>query len=513
MSAATSDPRLARWTDARPPAGLELRAHPSFELVREETAKLEATTGAGPDWALVLRHGDELLSKVGRDVVVGAALASALAHREGVAGTALGARLLAALLADASALPTRARARANAMALFLGRAELVLASAKEADRGRLVALGDALDALESAAASLESEAPSMHALKDAAARLLAALPAPAPEVIPPPPPLPPSTPVFVLPPPAAPALPPSPLEALPDRAEQVPSFLRRTSSALIAAAALVRGPTPLDAEALRLTLVGLYLPVAAAPEIAREGRTALAPPPRLVLDAAQKAASAAPPEQASREVIGALEKHRFALDLHLFLSRALGRAGAASAAELHRREMEGLVARLPALLERSFSDGSPFASPELRTWLAPPSPAASDESPPAPADRWDEVAQLARTARAREALTLGSSLASAAPSARDRFALRTRLARVAEDASATPLAAELYAALAADAERLGLDEWEPALVAPVLAGLLRTAPAGAPGRAAAFARLARVSPAAAFEVSAQPSATPAKTGR
>ncbi len=504
------DARLARWTAPLAASSAEPRAHPSFEAIREETTKLDAAALAGPDWELVVRHGDEFLSSVGRDLLVGAALAAGLAHREGVAGATLGARVLSALLADATTLPPRPRARANALALFLSRAELALESSKDRSRAGLEVLRGAVDELEVAAATLGAEAPSLRVLREQTARILASLPAPAAE--PPPPPLPTSAPVFVMPPPA-PAPVPGVLEALPDRAEQVPAFLRRTSGTLLGAAALLRAASSTDAEALRLGLVALYLPVSQVPEATQGARTALAAPPKLVLESVAKAAATAPALQAVREALSAIEKHRFALDFHVHLARALGRAEAREAAALHRREIDALLARLPTLAERQFSDGTPFASSEARAWLEPASRSLDPAASVPVDDPWDEVRALAREGRAADALARGAALAETGPSARDRFALRTRLAALAEELLALPLAAELYAALADDAARRGLDEWDPALVAPVLVGLLRIAPAGDATRGPAFARLARVSPSAALAVCTRSHATPAKPGR
>src|SRR5262249_23183681 len=148
--------------------------------------------------------------------------------------------------------------------------------------------------------------------------------------------------VFVQPPPM-----PSPTvattsEALPDRAEQVPAFVRRTATQLIAAAALGRSASPLDADAIRMMLVALYLPITAAPETTRERRTALPAPPKLALETLKRQQATASAETLVRDALGALERSRFTLDLHVVLGGALDRAGAVRAASAHRHEIVGL---------------------------------------------------------------------------------------------------------------------------------------------------------------------------
>lgn len=509
--------RLARWTGPLTSPHPDPRSHPAFDAIRTEVAKLESPTGGTTDWAEVVRLADGYLGEVARDVIVGAALASALGHREGVLGITLGARVLAALLREPSATPARPRARANALLSFVARAEIALDASRERARPALAALVAALDELdEVAGATLGDDAPSLRPLKDRARAALDALPPPEPAT----PPAAPSASVFAPPPPMPSTASPTPaLEpSLPDRAEQVPAFVRRVAGQLVPAAALLRGASPLDADALRVTLVALYLPIHAAPETTRDARTALAAPPKLVLESLAKHHGSAAPESVVRDALGALERSRFALDLHVYLARGLERAGASAAVAVHRHELRGLLARLPELLDREFSDGTRFASPDARALFASwePTHATSDAASTGLPSAADEIRALARAGRPADALALGARACREAPSARARFECTLAMALAAEDARALPLAVELHAALQELVEQHALGSWEPELAASALRAAIRIGTAsGAPDAAtrALFARLARIDPRAAFEVSSALGATPAKPGR
>lgn len=527
----TTDARLARWTAPLPAPCADPRAHATYELVRAELAKLESPTGGAVDWAEVLRAGDTFLGEVGRDLMVAGPVATALAHREGAAGLTVGARLLTALLADPATAPPRTRARSSAIEAFATRAELALDTAKDRTRGTLELLGAACADLDDAASrALGSDAPSLRGIRERVAGALATLPAPAPLPTPspspsPPPPPPPAS-VFAPPPPLPPpALPPQPapsVDALPDRVEQVPSFVRRLAGQLVPAAALARSASVLDADALRWTLVALYLPITTAPETTRDARTALPAPPKLVLEQLDKQSATAAPEAIVRDALAALERSRFALDLHAHLSRALDRAGAgaARAREIHRHEVEGLLARLPELLDREFSDGTPFASPSTRAHFAswgtavPSPPSGSGDDPVA---RLREAAQGGRTA---DAIAIGTAERRSAGAGRARFALTLAMAEVAHDARATALAVELASTLVDDVDRHALDAWDPALATEALRLAARIL--GAPPGGALFTRVARVDPRAALDLAALAAptpptstshATPARSGR
>lgn len=525
-----SDARLTIWLAPIATPATEPRFHPAYESVRIETAKLDSPSAGPPDWAAVLASGDLFLREVGKDLVVATSLAIALGHREGARGLSTGLELVTALLRAPGASPPRPRARANALAFLATRGESLWdARPPERERAVLEALSLSLAALGSCASeTLGSDAPSFRGLSERAQRARESLPV-EPALPPPPPPLvatPETNAVFAAPPPVLPPPAPTPpapplpsSDALAPRPESIPTLLRKHAASILETAAQMRTGSPLDPDALRVLLVALYLPISAPPPTSRGARTALAPPPKLTLDAIERLSENGAPDAIGREVLGALERNRLALDLHVHLARALDRAGdaGAQARRVHRHELTGLHARLPTLATLEFSDGTPLAAPATRELLDAlvrgPEVAPAEGSTLSPLQT---ARDLARDGRLTEALALATRARTEAPSGRARFEATLGLAAIAEEARALPLAEELHAALLRELDDRRVDAWDPELAAMALVAHLRFA-RGAAGKEALakalFGRLAVVDPTAALAFATPAHATPAKTIR
>jgi type VI secretion system protein VasJ len=516
---AVSDARLALWLAPVATPHAEPRFHPTYETVRSETAKLDSPAAGPPDWAAVLSAGDVFLREVGKDLVVATSLAIALGHREGTRGLATGLDLVGALARAKETAPARPRARANALAFLVARGESLLdGRPPERDRAALDALSRSIEAaLASASDALGADAPSFRPLVDRVQRARASLPS---EVAPAPAPPPPEPRAVFEPPPPPPTPPPlSSSETVATRPDSIPTQLRKSAAALLETALLMRAASPLDADALRVLLVALYLPMSASPPTTRGARTSLPPPPKLALDSIERSATDAAPDALVRDILSALERNRLALDLHLHLARALDRAGerGAAAKSVHAHELRGLVTRLPSLSSLEFSDGSPFATPPTREMFDElargPAPALADAASP---PLRETARELARDGRLPDALALASRARNEAPSGRARFEATLVLASIAEEARALPLAEELHASLLRELEERRIDAWDPDLAASALVAHLRFV-RGAPGKEALakalFGRLAVVDPTLALTFATTAHATPAKTVR
>lgn len=507
--------RVDAWLGPIASPSLEPRFHPTYETIRSETAKLDSPTSSPPDWAAVAASGDLFLRDVGKDLVVATSLAVALGYREGARGLTAGIDLVTGLLRTPDAAPPRARARANALAFLSARVEALWdGRPPERERAALDSLSRSIASLDACATEmLGNDAPSFRGLSDRVARALAALPGAVAPAAPPPPAAEEPPAVFAPPPP----LPSS--EPLVPRAESLPTLVRKHAAALLETAAQMRATAPLDADALRVLLVSLYLPITAPPPTSRGARTSLPPPPKLAIETIERLSEAAPPEAVVREVLGALERNRLALDLHLQLARALERAGepGADARRVHRHELTGLHARLPILASLEFSDGTPLAAPATREMLdgllAPTKPPAAPEPTESP---MAAARALAREGRLTEALSLAGRVRNGASSGRRRFDATLGLAAIAEEARAFPLAEELHAALLREVDDRKIDAWDPELAAAALVAHLRFVRA-VPGKEALakslFGRLAVLDPAVALGFATPPHATAAKTVR
>jgi type VI secretion system protein VasJ len=427
------------------------------------------------DWKRVEAGTTTLLKGKTKDLVLAAYLAHALQVNEGVDGLTTGMTLMAGLLdrywesmqPDAS----RMRGRANALQWFLDRAVPGLqampegsASAAQADtlERAAVRLG------ELAQGRLGQAAPAFGSLVAAVTRLRPSTPVQAVESATPAAVSMAAGPAYSLP--APPAVGGDPREAL-----------ERIGATLVDLAARIREAAPTDPAAYRTARMGLWMHLDAAPA-ASGGRTAIpALPtpmlPRLAL-LEQNVQWAALLEEAE----SALPRHRFALDLHRFSWLALqglgpdyDRARAAVASELRV-----LLARMPGLPGLAFSDGTGLADARTKAWIEdvvlarpPPARAAGPELEDAP-PALEEVARKLVEGRIAEALEGFRAVSAQLPPGRRRFLVRLEFADTCARAGLTQLALAMYQGLDADAQGHRLDEWDPALAASTLKGLIAT---------------------------------------
>ncbi|MBI3596685.1 MAG: type VI secretion system domain-containing protein, partial [Nitrospirae bacterium] len=149
----------------------------------------------------------------------------------------------------------------------------------------------------------------------------------------------------------------------------------------------------------------------------------------------------------------------------------------ATAKEAVSAEVRTLLRRLPALLDCRFSDGTPFAAPDTRSWIEREVSLSGDGSaPPASAakesDRLAEVREkadlLLRERKAKEAIALYHGKIAEAPASRDRFVLRLELARLSLQSGFPRLAFSQLDALDREMDRYALEEWDPPLALEVL---------------------------------------------
>jgi type VI secretion system protein VasJ len=178
-------------------------------------------------------------------------------------------------------------------------------------------------------------------------------------------------------------------------------------------------------------------------------------------------------------------------------------------------ELCALMRRLPGLSELSFSNGVAFADADTRTFLtativAGPGGAAAgggSADDPAQGEALAAARALAVSGKKLESLSAFEQVLRQAKSGRARFQARLGLASAMLAAGDALLAAGLFGALYEEIDRLGLDEWEPALAADCLADyhdcLTRSGPSPemAQRRSVVYARLCRVDPRRALKSS------------
>ncbi|HEY6098346.1 MAG TPA: type VI secretion system protein TssA, partial [Anaeromyxobacter sp.] len=486
-------PFLDPIAGAPTPAGAALRLDPSYQNVANEVAKLDAPTGGEVDWRSVVRGAGDLLKARTKDVVLASYLAHGLHATGGLDGLSTGLALVADLLDQywETAFPEvkRIKGRLNAVQWLLERTKAVLP-------GIQAGAGDAaaVDGLEAAAqrlaevvrARFADQAPAMGPLLEEVARLKGEVEQARP---PPPPTAAPSATPAPAQPAAAPAAPaaaaPSPLPEAPAGAlagaEQATDFLRNVGASLASAAGVLRRAEATDPLAYRVLRTGLWLHMQSAPG-GTGGKTAVPPPPEALR--AQLAALAQNQRWPAllEEAESALTQHRFWLDLHRHSAQALGAQGGgqARAREAIVVELRALLSRMPQLPSLSFADGSALADAQTRSWLdeevlARPSGGARDggaEADVADAEKLAEAKKQLAAGQVAEALGALRAIAAARTDGRGRFAARLELARAAAGAGLLALAKATYDELDREALEHRLDDWEPALAAETLKGLI-----------------------------------------
>jgi type VI secretion system protein VasJ len=532
--------RAKPWMDPIPgpsPAGVSAKLEPAYQAVANEMSKLDMPAGGAIDWKMVAKSSGELLRSRTKDLLIASYLAHALHMTQGLDGLTAGVTLLAEMvdrLWDCLHPEVkRLRGRANAIEWFLEKTSLALPA------GELASTELAkVEALEAAAQRLGQvvrerfggAAPAAGPLLERIERMrltIAAPPPPAKADAPPPEDEPATAKSsaagagtlvgaetsMAAGTPIATSLPAAPTGALGAVAD-VPEFLRDVGNALIGAAGALRQANSADATSYRILRIGLWLHLS-VPPLASGGKTQIPPPPEPLRERLALMAQNQKWTSLLEECESSAQQHRFALDLHRLSWQALAGLGSSHepARQVLAAEMRSLFSRMPQLPALSFGDGSPFADPQTRSWIAEEvlkQDAASSARKSLGVDAesmFADAKKLLGASQAGEALALLQEGVVSARGGRERFLARLELARLAAGSGLMAIAKATYEELGEEAAAHDLDAWEPDTVAECLKGLITCAraltkdPRGAAADLTAhYRRLCRLDPAAAHEV-------------
>ena len=463
--------------------GENARHDPKHEGIREEVAKLNRATSGEVDWKLVRDSGRALLEEQSKDFVIACYFAVASYVLEGVGGLVTGIAAISALLRDHwdDGYPPvkRLRGRINAIDWFVERVDSLghLVPKDTGDTDFQLLSRAAADLQELVFERFEDEAPSIYGLKETLGRIELSMvedapPAPQPDqptagadtadtsaAVPTP-----AAPKPATPPPAVDLAAPSEPMTTPD---EVVKFLRTVGGSLHKASEAFFKSAPSDPLPFRLARRGLYLHFVDAPPASSGNRTAVRPPPGDTEQHLNALLSNKDWAALLDQAESALGQHRLWFDLHRYVAVALTGLGHDGARDAVVAETLSFVQRLPELLDREFSDGRPFASPETRKWLSASgfgSSSSADQG--GNSDELDqqlaEAQQLALGGKLEEAVKSLSAIAGGQDvSGRDRFRAKLAMARASAAAGAHRLADGILAGLGAEIEQFQLEEWEP----------------------------------------------------
>ena len=506
------DPRLVAPISAETPAGTDLSYDPDFERLVAEIEKLTSLAGELPDWHFVLAECERTLREKSKDLRVMSWLVAAHAYTSGWSGIATGLAGYAAL--TRTYWPTlfppanRLRARAGQVewlwSVLAKRVAALPVDAADAPLARsLEPLVTELNAFF--AENLKEADPGGGSFRAALRDKLRVLA----EATPPPPPSPP---------PPPPLAPPASAPAGPDG---------NGANGAARSAAIAAGPPPAIASVAidAASLAGLEQtqdasgalrdPLTTLAHHARRVAPATAWPYRVLRFSAWLTVERAPdadghktplraPKGQDREVLASLHAagqwdalldaaedavatNILWLDPHRMSAIALEHKGPEfrAARQAVGRETAWFLERVPGLTHLTFSNGTPFASPETIDWLAAEQArfvrtgagAASGSGAGQEAGA-DDAALLASlderlaTGSADEAFAQTLADAERLASPRSRFRAHLAVARQAQTADHLDVAHALYERLLLQVDST-LEQWEPALSAETIGGFLK----------------------------------------
>ncbi len=215
------------------------------------------------------------------------------------------------------------------------------------------------------------------------------------------------------------------------------------------------------------------------------------------------------------------------LDVHRYVWKASYEAGYTSVAAAVISTVQAVLRDLPEMPTWTLDDDTPAANPETQRWLEemvipkPPEPVAveapaaqpmyvapvpaepaAEEAPP---DAMDLARDFIRRGQLTQAIQLLMRDAAQQPSGRARFQRRLQIAQLCMSSGQGKVAYPVLEELVKEIEERRLEEWEDTeMISPPLALLLQcleTAGNNNGAREALFARLCRIDPITAMNVS------------
>jgi type VI secretion system protein VasJ len=514
---------LAPISDATP-AGRDLTYDTNLEKLAAEIEKATSISGDVPDWGLVRRESARMLRAESKDLRLASWWVAAAAVGEGWNAVAEGATTYKAFVEqfwDGMYPPVkRARARAGLVSWLWEQLAKSLAT-----RTVTIADGDAVRAFESAVIALDAVLTErlgdanagLGGLRSVVREKIRSIPEPPNPTDPFAAPVPDAQVPASRPGTAGRSLPAgasAPVVTSVGSLEAAEATADGWRASLGTLAHHARAAAPTSPWPYRLARVAAWLTLNAAPEVENGKTFVRAPKPaeRADFSAMFDAGAWEALRDASED---AFSEHVLWLDLHRWSAMALERLGPpfAVARESVGRETAALIARLPGLPSLSFSNGSPFASPETVDWLTEEASrfGGSSGGGRAAASSADEATTaLLSDAEARitagqvdEGLAIAIDLANNAANASTRFRAQLQAAKLAHRAGKGELALALLEKLLPQVDAT-LEAWQPSVCADFYETALKVVRAVSPDwgdrQTLLFRRLLQVDPAAALRI-------------
>ncbi|WP_043826197.1 type VI secretion system protein TssA [Aeromonas veronii] len=210
----------------------------------------------------------------------------------------------------------------------------------------------------------------------------------------------------------------------------------------------------------RLRRHAIWAGITTPPMTAQGNKTQLAPMSVDMVDE-YRAAMGTPDLALWQRIEQSLTLAPYWFEGHRLSAEVAQKLGYGAVAQAIMAELDAFLQRLPALRDLTFSDGSPFLSPECSRWLQP---AKSSGGGSGQAELAEEVALRHGEQGIAAALALLDERMAQMKEPRARFHALLVQAELLEQEGMEALARQQYQHLWQEADRLGLSQWEPGLV-------------------------------------------------
>lgn len=469
------------------PAGSDTRSEEIFDRLSTEIEKMSSPSAAGAiDWQKILDLCADILNGRSKDLLVASYLSMALLRTEGLAGLATGAHVWRDILTTywETLFPakTRMRGRRNAIEWWLEKTSSTVTGLKpeQWEQDKIDALFGDLDAIDTFLKENMEDAPSIGPLMSMIGSVLgpkeAKTEAPQPAVQPAAGKEPPRAAAPAMTPAAAPA----PVGPVPAGDDPEP-LIKHGLDALRAASALLMQNDSPDGLYFRLNRAIAWMTVSVPPP-SHGGRTMIESPDEEIRDSLKSMYHSGSWKTLLAACESRIPQYLFWLDLSRYVAEALERTGQVAIAKEVANQTVLYVKRLPGIERLTFSDGTPFADPQTKKWLAD---AMAEGGSASDASGDDLARQVENDTGKAQAMADAGNLSAAiaqlrdalarAPSVRERFLRQTRLCRFLLQNNQQRVSCSYFSELLGiiDAYRLG--DWEPSLAAEayevILAGI------------------------------------------
>ena len=469
------------------PAGSDMRYDPAFDELQTEVDKLSSPALAGSvNWEKVSRFASDILMHKSKDLLVASYLAVALIYTRGNDGFAMGLKMYLDLIErfwdDLFPPKARMRGRVRSVEWWVEKAEAALKHANDLSfpPDQLAMIKENLNRLDIFLAEHLENAPSLAAVKD----FFNSLPDPGEEPARSESPLntiagtPDETPSV-----QAPIQRPKPES---DEIAQVISSHQEADSELNDGLKKIRDAAfylfqrdPASPHAYRLTRKAAWYGVEELPPVVN-GRTRIPPPSAPEKNLLFDLRNTSDAEALLKAAEARLPQYIFWIDLNRLSAEALSRLGSRyeKAHEAVCQETAFLLHRLSGLEELSFSDGTPFATPETRQWLegiifrATPFTPSGSTSPDCAGENVtesfiekniEEIQLMIRKGKLIEAMEETQRKLHDCSSQRERLLWRLALAQMLVNVGKPKLALPHLDQVLRDIDRHELEEYDPAM--------------------------------------------------